>query len=100
MLISRRWNKFWIGLAAGIVLPLVVFILVYFIGYSKTPFYEFLEYAFVMGVLPKILSLCVFFPNLAIFHFFLNREFGYATRGIITATLLHTLGVVVIIFFV
>ena len=98
MFITRRWNKFWIGLVLGIMLPLIVFLWVYFFGFSKTPFCEFLEYTFVMGVLPKILSLCVFFPNLAIFHFFLNREFGYAPKGVISATLLYTLGVVVVKF--
>ena len=95
MVLSRRWNKFWIGLTLGIFLPLVVFLLVYYIGYSKTPFKEFLEFAFVVRALPKILSLCAI-PNLAIFYFFLNKEYWYATRGIITATLLYVLAVLAI----
>ncbi len=99
MALSRRWNKFWIGLALGVVLPLIVFLLVYLFGYSKTPFGEFLEYAFVMRALPKILSLCAI-PNLAIFYLFLNKEYWNATRGVIAATLLCTLGVVVIKFLV
>ena len=98
MVLSRRWNKFWTGLALGLVLPLVVFLLAYLIGYSKTPFGEFIEFAFVIRALAKILSLCVI-PNLAIFYIFLNKEYWYATRGIITATLLCTLGVVAIKFF-
>jgi len=98
MAISRRWNKFWIGLVLGIILPLAVFFLVYYIGYSRTPFGEFLEYAIMIQALPKILCLCVL-PNLIIFHLFLNREFGYATRGIFAATLLCALGIVVIKFF-
>jgi hypothetical protein len=93
----RRWNKFWIGLTLSMILPIVVFLVVYLIGYSKTPFWEFLEYAFVMRALPKILSLCVI-PNLAIFYLFLNKEYWYATRGVITATLLCTLAVVAIKF--
>ena len=96
---SRRWNKFWIGLTLGIVLPVIVFFLVYFIGYSETSFGEFLEYAFIMRALPKILSLCAV-PNLAIFYLFLNKEYWYGTRGIIAATFLCTLGVVVIKFLV
>jgi len=95
MVIGRRWNKFWIGLALGVVLPLVAFLLIYLLGYSKTPFDNFMEYAFKIRALPKILSLCVI-PNLAIFYLFLNKEYWYATRGVITATLLCTLAVVVI----
>ena len=97
MKISRRLNKFWIGLALGIVLPLITFILVYLIGYSKTPLEDFLEFAFVIRALPKILSMCAI-PNLAIFYLFLNKEYWYATRGVITATILCTLVVVVIKF--
>ena len=95
----RTWNKFWIGLALGIALPVVIFLLVYFFVYSKTPFGEFLEYAFVIRALPKIFSLCVL-PNLGVFYLFLNKEYWLTTRGVITATLLCTLFVVVIKFFV
>ena len=97
MILSRRWNKFWIGLALGIFLPLATFLLVYQIGYSNTPFSEFLQFAFVMGALAKILSMCAI-PNLAIFYLLLNKEYWRATRGIIAATMLCTLGVVVIKF--
>ena len=97
MILSRRWNKFWIGLTLGFVLPLVVFFLIYFIGYSKTNFSKFLEYAIMREALTKILSLCVF-PNLAIFYLFLNKEFWYATRGVITATLFFAISIAVILF--
>ena len=84
-------------MSLGIVLPLVAFLLVYLIGYSKTPFGEFLEFAFVIRALSKILCLCVI-PNLAVFYFFLNREYWYTTRGVITATLLCALAVLVVKF--
>ena len=90
MILNRRWNKFWIGLALGAVLPLVVFLVIYYVAYSKTPFGEFLEFAFMIKALPKILSLCIF-TNLAVFYLFLNKEYWYATRGVITATLLCAL---------
>jgi len=96
--ISRRWNKFWTGLALGIVLPVAVFLMVYFIVYSNTPFFEFIEVAVMMQALPKIFSLCVI-PNLAIFYLFLNMEFWYATRGVIASTILCTLGIVAIKIF-
>jgi len=99
MILSRRWNKFWIGFTLGIFLPLVIFLLVYKIGYSKTPFGEFLQFAFVIGALVKILSICVI-PNLAIFYLFLNKEYWHATRGVIAATFLFTLGVIVIKFII
>ena len=98
MKLSRRWNKFWIGLALGIVLPLAVFFLIYLISYSKTSFEFFVKYALMTQSLPKIVSLCVI-PNLAVFYLFLNKEYWYTTRGVIAATLLCALTVGIIIFF-
>jgi len=98
MPISRRWNKFWIGLTLGIILPLIIFVLIYFIGYSKTNFTKFLEYTAMQQALIKILSLCAF-PNLALFYFFLNKEYWYATRGVISATLLYALTIAIMLFF-
>ena len=99
MKITRRWNKFWIGLTISVVLPLTVFLLIYLIGYAKSSFAEFLRQTVMMLVLPKILSLCIV-PNLAVFYFFLNKEFWYATRGVITATLLCTVTVILIKFLI
>ena len=96
---SRHWNKLWIGLALGIVLPLLLFFIFYLIMYAHVPFGEYLAYSAKMRVLPKILGLCTI-PNLVVFYLFLNKEYWYATRGIIAATLLLTLGVVAIKLFV
>ena len=95
--ISRRWNYFWIGFTMGIVLPLATFLLIYLIFYSKAHFVKFIESAIVTQALPKILSLCAI-PNLAVFYFFLNKEFWYTTRGVIASTLLCTVIVVFIKF--
>jgi hypothetical protein len=95
MILSRRLNKFWTGLALGIALPLVALLLVYLFGYRKTSFDKFIEFALMMHALPKILSLCVI-PNLAVFYLFLNKEYWYATRGVIAATLLCTVAVLII----
>ncbi|MDR2039889.1 MAG: hypothetical protein LBQ60_18360 [Bacteroidales bacterium] len=96
---SRRWNKLWIGLVSGIALPLLLFFIFYLIMYAHIPFGEYLVYSAKMRALPKILSLCAI-PNLIIFYLFLNKEYWYATRGIIAATLLLTLGVVAVKLFV
>ena len=95
---SRRWNKLWIGLVIGTLLPAIAFFLVYYIGYgANNTFVDFIRQTFNIMMLTKILSLCVL-PNLAVFYFFLNREFWYATRGIILATMLCTVGIFIINF--
>ena len=99
MVLSRRWNKFWIGFVVGIILPTIIFLLIYLIGYSEASFVDFVKYSSLIRALPKILSLCIV-PNLAVFYFFLNKEFWKSTKGIITATLLCTLAILAIKFFV
>jgi hypothetical protein len=96
---NRRLNSFWIGAAMGLILPLLVFLIFYLVMYAHVPLGEYLTYSAKMRALPKLLSLCAI-PNLIIFYLFLNREYWFATRGVIGATLLYTFGVIAIkIFF-
>jgi len=98
MKIANRWNKLWIGLLLGILLPTLVLLGIYTVGYGgKYSLADFIRQTFMIQILTKMLCLCVV-PNLAVFYFFLNREFWYATRGVILATLLCTLGIVIINF--
>ena len=99
MKIPRRFNKFSIGITLGALLPLLFFLLIFIIAHADSTFKEFIQRTHSMLVLPKIMSLCII-PNLAIFYFFLNKEFWYTTRGIIAATLIYTLVIFVIIFFI
>jgi hypothetical protein len=82
--ISKRWNKFGLGFALGVLLPALFFLGIYLYAYPKIPFLNFIKFSMMSQILPKILSLCVA-PNLALFYFFLNKEFWYATRGVIAA---------------
>jgi hypothetical protein len=94
----HRWNKLRIGLIVGLLLPILIFAGYYLIWYSQISLGEFLQTSVRMKALPKILSLCVF-PNLAIFYFFLNREYWYSARGVIIATLLCAVGVIILKIF-
>jgi hypothetical protein len=99
MYMNRRWNNFWIGLALGVALPLLVFAAIYLVKFTHLSFSEFLSYTNLNRTLPKLLSLCVFL-NLLVFYLFLNKEFWKGTRGVIGATLLWTLIILCIKFFV
>ncbi|MDR1667094.1 MAG: hypothetical protein LBS03_05305 [Bacteroidales bacterium] len=96
--ISCRWNSFRTGLAVGIALPALLFAAFYVVMYSHMSVHEYFEYILLNRTLPKLIGLCVF-PNLLIFYFFLNREYWPATKGVIAATLLCTLGIAAIKLF-
>jgi hypothetical protein len=84
---SKRWNRFWIGLVPGALLPVAFFAGIYFTLYAHMPVGDYIGYTLLNQTLPKLMSLCVV-PNLLLFYLFLNKEYWYATRGVMTSTLL------------
>lgn len=86
-------------MALGVALPALVFTAFYLVMYSGMPVNKYFGYLFFNRTLPKLIGLCVL-PNLLVFYFFLNREYWRATRGVIAATLLCTLGIVAIKIFI
>jgi len=98
MRVISKYNRLWIGLIPGLLVPMISFF-VFSIFKSKT-IHIILYIKFVMSfsVLSKILSLCVI-PNLAVFYFFINKEFYYSARGVILATLIWAIFIVIILYF-
>lgn len=83
-----------VGLIAGLLLPLVVFFVVYLIGENSVSFTDYLKGMWRMQALIKIFSLCVF-TNLAMFWGFLQLKFERAARGVLGATILYALVVLI-----
>lgn len=89
-----RFNRLWVGLLIGILLPCICFLLIYLIGYNQATLIGFIEQSYSALALPKFIGLSVI-ANLVAFHIFLKRQWWKGTKGIIAATLLYTLVVVV-----
>jgi len=83
------------GIIAGIILPLVSFIIFYFFRYRDVPFFEFLNTIYSRRVLSPFLSLNIL-PNLIIFYLFIRKDYLLPARGVLLATLLFA--VIVLIF--
>ena len=98
MKINRRWNKFGIGLALGFLLPLTGFLLYFYIQFTKYHIDVSLKNTVLLVALPQMISICII-PNFIIFYLFLNKEYWYATRGVIIASVLYTMLVLVIKIF-
>jgi hypothetical protein len=85
-----RLDAIWIGLSAGIFIPLLAFVMFYYSSFTKVPLFYFIEYSAQIQVLPKLLSLCVV-PNLGVFFLFLWRGHYSSARGVIMATVIMAL---------
>ncbi len=94
---KRKRNKFdtvEVGLIAGLILPLVIFFVVFLVNESAVPFAEYIEGMWKMQALIKLGSLCVF-ANVAVFWVFLKMKYEKSARGVLGATILYALIVLI-----
>lgn len=86
----KKQNTLGLGLSAGILLPLTIFVILYLLKYSSIPFVSFVRQLAEMNMLVKLFSLCGF-ANLLAFFLFYRRQMDRAARGVIAATFVYAL---------
>ena len=82
------------GLAAGLVMPLAIFFVVYLAKGSEGTFTDYIRGMWQMQALIKLGSLCVF-ANVGIFWLFLQKKYEKAARGVLGATILYAFVVLI-----
>jgi len=95
----KGWcNKQWIGVLAGLILPVVFSVLLYKGRYQgDMDFGPFLMAMFDIQSLGKLVSVSVL-PNLLIFFIAIWTNRLFAARGILLATLFFGIGTVILWF--
>ncbi|PTN09954.1 hypothetical protein C8N47_103251 [Mangrovibacterium marinum] len=83
------------GFVPGLIIPLVVFVLLYFFSKQEVSLSEYLQTLWQLGALLKILSLCVL-PNLLLFLNFYRQKYDLAARGVIMATFVYAFAVMLV----
>ena len=78
-------NQIKYGFLPGLIFPLVMFLLMYFVRYQEVGFTEYLTNLWRFQILMKLMTLCVL-PNLVLFLFFFRRKQDMAARGVLMAT--------------
>jgi len=84
---TKRFDKIWVGILSGIVLPLVVMGIFYLSSYSYITVPQFLRKMVFGAIILKLLSLCAVI-NLGAFFLFYRVEHDKAARGVIFATMI------------
>lgn len=93
----RKKNKLdtlGIGLMAGLLLPIIIFFVVYLTKETTVSFSEYIRGMWKMQALIKLGSLCVF-ANVAVFWIFLQKKYEKAARGVLGATILYAFVVLI-----
>lgn len=94
---KEEFNKLWIGLAAGLIVPGIALTCYYFARYSDLSVMNFMRVYKNLGILTHIISLSVL-PDLLVFFLFIRQNMLKSARGVLLATFLFTLTVVCLRF--
>ncbi len=82
------------GFLAGFTVPVLIFLAVYFFGEQNVSFKNYLQGLWHLQALIKLGSLCVF-ANLVVFMGFIRLKYDRAARGVLGATILYALGILI-----
>ena len=97
--IRTRLNTITFGLIAGMLVPLLAFVIFYLISSPDTAFPEFVEFIISRKKLSSLISLSVV-PALLVFFIFIWRNYLYSARGVLAAVFLFALIVVLTKFLI
>ena len=90
----NRFDRILSGWLIGTLVPLVIFLITYLVKYRELEFVVFLKDLWQMKMLLKLMSLCVY-ANLGLFFLFYRLKYDLAARGVIMATFMYALLVLV-----
>jgi len=95
-----KCNKLYVGVLVGLVLPILMSFVLYFLLYKgDLEYFAFLNQLVNIGSIGKLLSISVL-PNLVVFLIAINLERLLAARGIVTSTIFYALIVIVFKFLI
>lgn len=86
----QKIDKQWIGLALGLIIPIITFFLIYLIVYPKHSLITYYEMITAKKFFSQILSLAVI-PNIGLFFLFIWTNRLSAARGVLAATIILAL---------
>lgn len=91
---SRKWDKIWVGLLMGVMLPFFVMLIFYLSSFAALTIPGFLRRMVFAQVFFPLLSLCAVI-NLGSFFLFYQTQNDRAARGVIFATMIFAFAVLI-----
>ncbi len=83
-----------IGFLLGFLIPLFIFMGVYFFGERDISFTSYVNNLWRLQALVKLASLCVF-ANLIVFMGFIQLKYDQSARGVLGATIIYGLAILI-----
>jgi uncharacterized membrane protein len=90
-----RFDKIWLGFALAAIVPAITLFIVYLHSFDNYSVKQFFHFMISMRIMSKLFSLCVL-PNLGLFFLFIWGDFLRGARGVLMATFVVTIFILVL----
>jgi len=97
MNLTGKYDKMTTGIMAGLLLPLVIGLIIYFFTAQGRTITEYVERILDARILTHSITICVF-PNILIFLLFNRYDMLRASRGVLAITIIWAISVFLIKF--
>ena len=91
---KTHFNRLFIGVITGLLIPVITLLIFNQAAFDQLNAGEFIRYMIHRGKLSSVLSL-VILPDLLLFFIFIWLDYLYSARGVLAATLIFALLVVI-----
>jgi hypothetical protein len=95
--VKSRFDLVKLGFILGILIPVISFVIIYLFKSDEMTFDAYFRFLISMKTLPKLMSLTVI-PNLGIFFLFIYKDHYYGARGVLAATIVLAIAILVVKF--
>jgi len=92
---KSKLDKLYVGLATGLILPFVLMVFYWQYNYPYMDFNKFIQFTSIGQIHIKLISLFTA-VNLGLFFLFIWRNHNLAARGVLGATFLYALIVLIV----
>jgi len=87
-------NSIWLGILIGITMPIIAMSLFYLFSFHSLSFPDFYMMIQKMDILTQTLTICVM-PSFLAFFFFYWKQYNKSAQGVVLATIILTITVVI-----
>ena len=85
----QRFNTLATGIVTGIILPLIVYFILYYAKVQDVRFTLFSNHLVIGNIIPVIISHCIL-PNLILFFIYNGLNWMQASKGVLGTTVVMT----------
>jgi hypothetical protein len=89
-----------LGLLLGLITPLIVFVIVYYVRFTGYEFGEFIDLFFRQKQIITFWGVWCLVGNIALFTYYINTQKDRTAKGIFAVTLLYGIGILLMKLFI